>query len=380
MKKTLLLSLLVTLHPYLAPAVVTPPALANAISNAVQGDVIGLSGINPAYLSSIPMTTNSWTGGYLVLSDSPESPTAPVMLYKDANLPATDTNANRVFAYHVNNRSSGYLRFSVLLKNNGTSSGTLTVQKTGVSGPSASYAYVGKVAFNRWLSSSASNSVTVSPGQVVRLDMSFDTITVAVGYLLHGIWDYTFTQPHTIMICALNTADNPVTVGPTLPVAARDSHTRGTFAYSDKIYDTDAGYVLDTANGMLAIDLAGGGNDVNVEGVDNAVTPPTSETDYGNYGVLYHSHLATVCSDGRNQAFLFNPRGSSWGGAIWMMPGGILPGGKFLIPSSTVMVTATTNAAVAGRYNTGTNGSSVWFQFMPTGGSSLPLKVLAVPH
>src|SRR5882724_5212492 len=133
MKKTLLLSLLVTLHPYLAPAVVTPTALANAISNAVQGDVIGLSGINPAYLSSIPMTTNSWTGGYLVLSDSPESPTAPVMLYKDANLPATDTNANRVFVSHVNNRSSGYLRFSVLLKNNGTSSGTLTVQKTGVS-------------------------------------------------------------------------------------------------------------------------------------------------------------------------------------------------------------------------------------------------------
>ncbi|MBW8865317.1 MAG: hypothetical protein JF609_10440, partial [Verrucomicrobia bacterium] len=93
-----------------------------------------------------------------------------------------------------------------------------------------------------------------------------------------------------------------------------------------------------------------------------------------------HSHLATACSDGRNQAFLFNPRGGSWGGAIWMMSGGILPGGKFLIPSSTVMVNSTTNAAVAGRYNTGTTGATVWFQFMPTGGSSLPLKVLAVPH
>ncbi|MSU50014.1 MAG: hypothetical protein EXS37_13170 [Opitutus sp.] len=357
-------------------AVQTPAQLATDLANAAQADVIGLAGVNPVSAPEIPMTA-TWGGGSLLLSDSPESPTVKAMLYKDPGLLATGAVPNRLFVYHANNKPSGYLRFSVLIKNNGAASGTLTVQKAGTAGPSTAYGYVGKLAFKRWLDSTATSGVSVSAGQTVRLDTVFDTLDIAKGYVLHGIWDYTFTQAHTVMICALDSGDNSITVGPTLAVAARDTHVRGTFIYADKTYDTSAGVVVDTAAGIQQFPI-GGNSDVFVTGHDYAVAVPTAETNTGNYGVLYRMHLATSCSDGRNFGLLLNPRAGGWGGAIWL-PAGLLAGGKFLIPVSTVMLSDNTKAAVAGKYNTGT-GATVWAQFMPTAASAFPIRLVTVPY
>jgi hypothetical protein len=300
------------------------------------------------------------------------------MLYKDAIVEATGAVPHRLFVYHCNNKPSGYMRFSVLLKNNSASTGTLTIQKSGMAGPSTAFGYVGKLAFKRWLDSVAGTGINVAAGQTVRLDTAFDTFDVAKGYVLHGIWDYTFTQEHTIMICALDSTDNPLTVGPTLPVAARDTHVRGTFIYTDKVYDTTTGVVVDTAAGIQQFPV-GGNADTFVTGYDYAVATPTAETNTGNYGVLYRMHLATSCSDGRNFGLLINPRAGAWGGAIWLPPG-LLAGGKFLVPDSTVMLSDSTQAAVAGKYNTGTGGATVWNQFMPTAASAFPVRFVAVPY
>ena len=355
----------------------TPAQLATDLTSAAQASVISLSGVNPVTAPEIPMTA-TWGGGSLILSDSPESPTAKAMLYKDTSVLATGAVPNRLFVYHCNNKASGYLRFSVLIKNNSASSGTLTVQKAGVAGPSTAYGYVGKLAFKRWLDSVAGTGVTVAAGQTVRLDTAFDTLDVAKGYVLHGIWDYTFTQDHTVMICALDSGDNPLTVGPTLAVAARDTHKRGTFIYSDKTYDTSAGTVIDTAAGIQQFPI-GGNSDTFVTGYDYAVATPTAETNSGNYGVLYRMHVATSCSDGRNFGVLVNPRAGAWGGAIWLPPG-LLAGGKFLVPDSTVMLSDNTKAAVTGTYNTGTTGATIWNQFMPTSASAFPVRFVTVPY
>ncbi len=357
-------------------AVATPPQLVTDLAAAAQASVISLSGVNPINAPQIAMTA-TWGGGSLILSDSPESPTARGMMYKDAGLDATGVVPNRIFLYHLNNQPSGYLRFSVLLKNNGTSSGTLTVTKSGTAGPSNNFGYVGKLAFKRWLDSASGSGVSVAAGQTVRLDAAFDVLDVAKGYVVNGIWDYTFTQDHTVMICALNSNDNPSTVGPTLAVAARDTHKRGTFIYSDKTYDTSAGVVVDTADGIQQFPL-GGNSDTFVTGYDYAVAWPTAETNSGNYGVLYRMHLATSSSDGRNFGLLINPRAGGWGGAIWLPPG-LLAGGKFLVPGSTVMLSDATKAAVAGIYNTGA-GATVWAQFMPTAASAFPVRFVAVPY
>jgi hypothetical protein len=340
--------------------------------------VISLSGVNPLNCPEVSMT-ETWSGGKYIFSDSPEKPAVKSKLYEDTGLAATSgTTYNRIFVYHVNGKTSGNMRFTVLVKNTGASTGTLTVQKVGKAGPSTSYLYTGKLGFHRWLTSIAGSGVNVTAGTTVRLDSTFDTTNVGVNNLLHGIWDYSFTQTHQITICALDQNDNPLSVCPGLAVAPRDTnHQRGTFPYADKVYDTAAGVVIDTAADIQQLPIAGNTtNDTNAVGTD--ATDGSSQTISGNYGILYKIHLNTSASDSRNLGFLFNPRGGQWGGAEWAVAG-ITAGGKFLIPATSGSTGDNTKGAVEGKYNPG-SAFTAWVQFMPTGGSAFPLRLVAVPH
>jgi hypothetical protein len=355
----------------------TPTQLDIDLTAASQSSVISLSGINPINCPEVSMS-ETWTGGKLVFSDSPESPSVRAKLYEDGTLGATSgTDYNRVFLYHVNGKASGKMKFTVLVKNLGTTSATLTVQKTGTAGPSTSYLYTGKLGFSRWLTSVAGSGVNVGAGSTVRLDSTFDSLTANPSNLLHGIWDYSITQPHQVTICALNQNDNPLNVCPGLSVATKDSHQRGTFPNADKIYDTGSGVVIDTASDIQQFPVAGGtATDSNAVGTD--VTDGSSQTLSGNYGILYRMHLSTSSTDSRNLGFLINPRAGQWGGALFTMAG-ITPGGKFLIPAGSGSTGDNTKGAVEGKYSPGT-ALTPWAQFMPTGGSSFPVRFVAVPY
>lgn len=355
----------------------TPSQLASALDSAGQADVLSLYGVNPLGCPEVSMS-ETWSGGKLIFSDSPESPTDHGKLYEDSTLPATSgADYNRLFVYHVNNfNGKKRMKIVILLTNLGSSTGQLQVQKSGTAGPTQAYLYAGKKAFERWLNSSAGSAVNVSPGQTVQLTTDIET-SMAKGYLMHGIYDYSFTQAHRITICALRNNENPLTVCPGLSVLPRDTHQRGTFPYSDKIYDTAAGIQIDTADGISQLPIAGNtANDSNAVGVDK--TDGSPQVLSGNYGVLYRIHLNTKSSDGKKLGIMLNPRGGPWGGAIWPAPG-ITPGGKFLIPDGTGSVNSNTQGAVAGKYSPGSS-FTVWIQFMPTGGSAFPLRLLAVPY
>jgi len=356
------------------PVCPTPSQLATDLDNASQADVISLSGVNPLVCPEVPMS-HTWAGGKLIFSDSPEKPTTRGKLYEDASLSSTGSENNRVFVYHVN----GYkkkMKFAVLLTNTGSSSGTLTVQKSGTAGPSTSYLYAGKMAFYRWLASTASAPTNVAPGSTVQLVTDIET-PAAKNYLMHGIYDYNFDQSHKITICVLNERDNVLGVCPGLSVLPRDVHQRGTFPYADKTYDSAAGYTINTTDGVTQFSLAYNTPD-DPYAVGTDVTDGSPQTLVGNYGVLYRMHLNTAAPDGQKLGFLFNPRGGQWGGAIWT-PGGLTPGGKFLIPDGAGSTGDNTKGAVAGKYGPGT-AFTFWMQWMPTGGSTMPLRFLAVPY
>jgi hypothetical protein len=354
----------------------TPAQLATDLGPASQAAVLGLSGLDPVQCPEVSMS-ETWSGGKLVFSDSPESPSVKAKMYEDATLDATaGTVYNRIFVYHTNGKSSGKMKFAVILKNLGTASGTLTVQQKGVAGPSTAYLYAGKLAFQRWLQSTAAAPVNVNAGATVDMDSSIE-VAASPTYLMEGIYDYSFTQPHRITVCALDQNDNVLSVCPGLSVAARDTHNRGTFPNADKVYDTASGVVIDTAAGPQSFPVAGGtATDAKAAGTD--VTDGTAQLLGGNYGILYRMHLSTSSTDGKNLGFLINPRGGAWGGALFAAPG-ITPGGKILIPDTTGSINVNTNAGVAAKYAPGTS-FSVWAQFMPTGGSSFPVKFVAVPY
>ncbi len=365
-----------TATPYVETGVPTPAALQTALNGVTNGQVVSLNGLSPLSCPALGLS-NYFSGGALIFSDSPESPTNTGILYEDATLAATASGApNRIFLYHVNSNPTGMMKFSVLIKNNGALPATLTVAQAGAAGPSTSYLYVGETAFQRWLTNTPGTTMTVAPGQTVRLDTNFDAVTVPAGNLMNGIWDYTMSQPHTVMICALNPADNPLSAGPTLPVAARDTHVRGTFTACNKTCASLPAALINTTAGAQQFSIAGTG-DPTVTGYDNAVAPPTAVADGGNYGVLYNFQLTTTASDGRALALLLNPRGGNWSGAVAGDPG-ILPGGDFLVPASGA-VSANTSAAVAGEYYPNA-GLTVHFQFMPTGAAALPVTLMTVPY
>jgi hypothetical protein len=339
-----------------------------------------MSGINPINCPTLAMT-GSWVGGKLFFSDSPESPTTRGKLYFDTSVSATTgSNYHRVFLYHVNGKASGKMKFSVLIKNTGASSATLTRQKTGTAGPSTSYLYAGKLAYQRWLSSSAATGVSVAAGAWARLDTVFDAIKATPTNLMHGIWDYSMTQPHEVLVVALNENDDPISVGPTLSLLSRDTHQRGTFPFCDKIYDTTPGTVFDTSGSIKSYSI-GGGTAPDDHAVGTDTTDGTSMTLAGNYGVNHRMHLETTSSEvsSRNIGIIVNPRGGAWGGAVWSMAG-VFPSAKFLIPPTTTSVSSNASGSVEGKYVVGSGSLNIWAQFMPTGGSSFPVRFVLVPY
>ncbi len=352
----------------------TPPSLQAALSAASQASVISLAGVNPLACPEIAMM-ETWSGGVLIFSDSPESPSMPGILYQDGTLTATPRGiSNRIFLYHVNGNASSPMKFAVLVTNTGAGAGMLTVTQRGTAGPATAYSYAGKVAFQRWLSAASGAPVSVGPGETVELDSGFDAIAAASKNLMHGIWDYSFAQPHRVTICALNEGDDPLTMCPNLPVAARDTHQRGSFPQADKIYD--AADVTDTAAGIQQFPLAGNTpNDRNAQGIDQ--TDGSCVNLSGNYGILYRIHITTQASDGQNFGMLINPRGGPWAGAVKASKG-LLPGGVFLLPAGTGSVSGNTQAAVEGEYSPGA-GLTVWLRWMATGGTSLPVRFVAAP-
>ena len=356
----------------------TPTQLDTDLKIATQTQIVSMSGINPTNCPTLEMT-GSWAGGKMIFSDSPESPTSRGKLYYDVAVPATTgSDYHRVFLYHVNNKASGKMKFSVLIKNNTTASATLTLQKSGSAGPTTSYLYGGKLSYQRWLSSSAGSARTVASGAWIRLDTVFDALQASPNNLLHGIWDYSMTQPHQILVVALDANDDPITVGPGLSLLSRDTHQRGTFPFCDKVYDTAPSVVFETSGNIKSFPVGGGtAPDDHAVGVD--ATDGTAMTLSGNFGINHKMHLAMTSSDGKNIGILINPRGGQWGGAVWAMSG-VFPSGKFLIPAGTASTGDNTKGAVEGKYAPGTGSLNVWAQFMPTGGSSLPVRFVLVPY
>jgi len=354
--------------------IVAPMELQGVLAANSQGSVVNLGGIDPNSCPHISMS-QTFTGGKLIFSDSPESPASAGILYMDTNLAATVLSSpNRVFVYHVNASLSGKMKFSVLIKNTGNATANLTVQRTGIAGPGANYMLVGETALYRWLASNPGTARRVAPGQTILLDTNFDSVEAGHGDLVNGIWDYTFDQPHAIIICALHSDDDAINVGPALGILARDIHDRGTFEHCDKIYA--AGATVDTAGGVRQFPIGGDG-DIYVTGWDNAASPPIAVTNDGNYGVLYSVRINAKSNDSKALALLIRPRGGSWCGAVNAVRG-LLPGGRFITPSNGKAISDPFSGVIEGEYMPGAR-TDIWFQFMPAGASSFPVYVMTVP-
>lgn len=364
----------------------TPAQFVTDMGAATQAQVISMSGVNPLTCDMASTMSETWGGGKLLFSDSPETPSSTGMLFKSTGLSATSGTAyNRVFSYHVNGNASSK-KMVVILKNTSGSTGSFQIRKEGIAGPTTSFAYAGKLAYNRWDTSSAESAVNVSAGAVRGFDSTFNGTSVAVNNLYHGIWDYSFDQQHDIYVCIGVTEANCATAS----LLSQDSHQRGTCDYSEKTYDTgslgDGGVqAVDTATGVQSFPI--GGNTANDANVSCVTETGSAFTLAGNFGLLYKMHIAHTSTDSKKLGICINPRAGGWGGAVWACPStdsacgtNQLAGGHFLIPPTTGTSSDNTKCSVEGKYDSGGSQKSAWAQFMPTGGSSFPVRWVMVPY
>lgn len=346
-----------------------PAALKTALASASQGSVVGLAGLNAAYLQDIPNLTRTWSGPKLFFSDSPESPKGSGNLYIDsfaANTPV------RCYLYHANGATTNK-KFNLVVRNLGTATATVQRTKAGLAGPTTNYIYAGKVCTQRYMQSTGLSSLTVAPNQCVVLDSSMNAITAAPGQLVHGIYDIQANQPIKVYALVTDPSTNAASVAPSLAVLARDGHDRGTFPFADKIVDAP----IFTSGGMYQIKLCDNSADANAVGVD-AVTG-LSSTLNGNYGIMYRFHFTAYGDDGRKLGLMLNPRGGALGNAV-NCAAGLTPSGTALVPPGTAYLNLQTEAGVTSKYQPSSSGSDIWMQWMPAGSSNLPAKLLITPY
>jgi hypothetical protein len=315
--------------------------------------------------AAIPLlaTTLADSGAALLFSDSPETVTAPGVLYAD-----TVQGDARLYLYHSTGRADP-LRYDVLVSGTGVDT-DVTVTAAALSGPWDDYLYVGRMGALRYESARAAPptpwTVAVPAGGTVALDAALDALTTRDGWLMHGIWDLTAPDPVTVSFVAVDPADDPVAALSSLPVAARDGHDRGTFAPTER----SRGACADTAGGTLRIRLADGSSDdpwaAGVDAVDG-----TPEDLAGNYGVHYTIALDLRSTDGRRVSAVLAPRGGPITGAAWV------DDAVFDFPSDADLVDVG-DAVVLGTWDPA-EVAHVDLRWTPAGASSLPVDLLLVP-
>ena len=353
--------------------------LENELINSEQSSILNLTTSPPTNLIECTeiQFSRRWMGGKLIFSDSPEYVNSRGKLYEDGTLDATEEfSPNRIFLYHVNSKDSGSIRFSILITNTDSVKATLKIHRSGIAGPTSNYLYAGKLAFQRWLESNVKSEISVQIGETIRLDTSFDTLDIEPSELLHGIWDYSMGGSHKVTLCALEVEDDPLITCPTLPVLPRDLHVRGTFPFTNKLYESNAGLNIEEIR-VYQVPIADGVTDEFSVGMDS--TDQTPQTNYGNFGVMYtiNNRISrSTKNEGRRVSYLVNPRGGVWGGAVHASEG-LLPGGSFLVPSGSKSFSDKSAGTLIGQYN----GSAFFnpiINLMPTGGCNLPVRLITV--
>ncbi len=127
----------------------------------------------------------------------PELPSAKSKLYHGI----TDaTTRGRILVRYV--AGAPKLKVVVLVENIGKSPASLSLHKKGVAGPTTNFVKGEELAFERWTSSVAKPAVAVAPGKSVRLDPSLE-VGLPEGYATLGLYEYSFSQPHAVRVCAL---------------------------------------------------------------------------------------------------------------------------------------------------------------------------------
>lgn len=319
------------------------------LREGLPGEHFRVTGRNLREVPAVSVLERQVGGPTLLLSNSPEEVTRPGLLYRDrVSGPA------RVFYWHAN-ASGGPLRIVVVARNPGPAPASVRVVREGLAGPERDAFGVGRAAMMRYLTSGPGPTLALAPGEAAVLN-AHQHRAPAPGELVHGILDLEVAGEVWVSVVALPGDAAGIPDDAALPPLPADGvHPRGTFPGADVVLrlaapsDGPASLVLPTGEPWAGVD---------------ALTGQPAHLQ-GSFGILYR----LVVAPGRSTAVLINPRGGGKAGAI-RVDGVVVP-----VPRNGVVLSS--DQVVKGGVLP--PGRDATIEFMPAGGSYLPVNVLLWP-
>ncbi|OWA37018.1 hypothetical protein B9G55_02780 [Saccharibacillus sp. O16] len=299
----------------------------------------------------------------LYRSNSPESVYNTGKLYED-----TLSGDVRFMIHHANYTNQKATMYVVATNNNATPT-TIDTLDSGFGGPSPFAMAAGKVSVQRYHQAvrdgNKRTSVTLQPGESKVILTELNAIPMANGMVISLIADVNSSQPITYSTLMIDSSLDPIEQAKLLPVVPRDGvHNRGTYPQATKIVEVTEQVGL-TPSKLV---LGDNDSDPNLNGVDAPYS--TSESNAGNFGVLYKIHLDNVAP---NTLITFNGRGGKYLG--WIVVNGEL---VELSAQSMGLVGAglNTSSEAGVLYRTGSTSQTVDLEFTPAPGSNLSVNLI----
>ncbi|WP_449241664.1 copper amine oxidase N-terminal domain-containing protein [Desulfoscipio gibsoniae] len=291
----------------------------------------------------------------VIISDCPETFKRDGILYQDEVI-----GDNRILYHHANGTSQPK-KVYLLAINNGSEPATLTVKRQGMAGPSDPMR-VGRLAAYNFLAYDQSKpySLDVQPGEKIIINKDNNS-PIKPNQTVHGIFDVSSDSCLTFAIIAVGKQDPINDFDQLIMLPREETHTRGTFELPSRNMTVR---IIDDKPSRLVI--ADGKDDTFLYGKDITSGRSVVYTrNVGNYGVVYNF----VIESDHRVGLLLNPRGGAFAGA------GSWDGKPFYIPDDGVMKTKE-EAALIGIIEP---GQQKVLQFIPPGGSYLPVNILCIP-
>ncbi|WP_244226654.1 stalk domain-containing protein [Paenibacillus protaetiae] len=325
-----------------------------------QGDKIAVDG---AGVLTLPVITYASLNNYgqqtLIRDNAPETITEEGVYYTDT------ANGNvRLFGHHQNERDNA-VRTYIVVTNNNKQDATLTVDRTGIGGPSTA-AGAGKTAGNNYLNARTKpslNQKTVIPAGQSRLVLpELSNKSINPGQIITYYADVNTTAPLKFSIVIVDKDKDPLAALPNLPVLPYDGkHSRGTFELANRTIN-----ISDTIGGKPSrMVLTDNKLDLFMSGIDSVSGNQMTNT--GNYGMMYIITLRQVLP---HTLIAINPRGGFYAGSF------LINNKMVYAPNSGVLATSSEAGVL---YRTGDNSETVTIAFTPASGSNLPISFLFLP-
>jgi hypothetical protein len=359
----------------------------SALRSGKAGEVVHLREFarSRSQLPLLPIRVSDLPGPQFLISDHPEYFRSNGISLQEQVKPG----AVRLYIYHVPEPANPPKVITAVIENLGTNRMSVRSVRRAFPHPGRDYPRIVKQALAAYFDSAPEPATRrVEASRAIVLDAEMDKTWAGKGELVHGFYEFDIDQPARITVFQKDQGQESLTFYKALPKLAAtgkgNGAGRGLFGTCERAVTNAGGSIYDTASGPMRVVLADGRKDAWVRGTDG-ITGEEAR-DAGNYGLMYHIHLAWQSSDNRGLGVVMTRTGSSSSGcgkvgAAVEVAGEGRPPQTILLPANAISFGEPGEAVLIQKFVAPPERKEgvIEFTYSPPGAACIPTPFLLVP-